>query len=392
MTVYHRRLALVVLALGIEGILVLNIIWPIARPADDDGPIWMWVGGLMGFPPAAALLLAYRPSNRLSWALGISAGSAGLIFLMTWYAVTFPDAPFSREIEAVELIPAVAQLAASFALLHLFPSGQFVARWHARVFGVFVALFIGAALLRLVSPGPLEVSGRPNPFGIAPDWAAQIADGSFAMLVPFGLLGIVAVFLRWRRSRGTERAQVKWFVAGALFAMFVLGLAFTTPSSSENEDIIAGPFVILAFWSMPAAIVIAVLRYRLYDIDILINKALVYGSLTALTIAFYLGLVIALSWSVRAISSEQGNELVVAATTLIVAALFQPARRRLQTAVDRRFYRSRYDAARTVEAFQSGLRDQTDIETVRIELAETVNRVLQPASIGVWLARGGRSS
>jgi len=388
MSLYHRRLALLALALGIEGILLLNIIWPIARPADDDGPIWMWVAGLMGFPPAAALLLAYRPANRLSWALGISAGSAGLIFLMTWYAVTFPDAPFSRQVEALELIPAVAQLASAFALLHLFPSGQLLARWHARTFGLFVVLFTGAAVLRLLSPAPLIVSGRANPFGIAPDWVGTVADGSFALLIPFGLLGIVAVVLRWRGSQGIERAQLKWFVAGALFAMFVLGLAFTTPSSSENEDLIAGPFVILAFWSLPAAIVIAVLRHRLYDIDILINKALVYGSLTAVTVGSYLALVVGLSWAVRTISSEPGNELVVAATTLIVAALFQPARRSIQSLVDRRFYRARYDAGRTVEVFQARLRDQVDMEAIRVELADTVNRALQPATVGVWLRPG----
>jgi hypothetical protein len=141
--------------------------------------------------------------------------------------------------------------------------------------------------------------------------------------------------------------------------------------------------------AMPVSIGIAILRHRLYDIDLLIRRSLVYGTLTVATASSYLLLVVGLGWAVRAVAGQGANELAVAATTLLVAALFQPARRRIQSFVDRRFYRSRYDAARTLAAFQSRLRDGTDLEALRGDLLAVVGETLQPTRAWVWLRQPG---
>ncbi|MGK2966607.1 MAG: hypothetical protein ACSLFM_13535, partial [Tepidiformaceae bacterium] len=158
----------------------------------------------------------------------------------------------------------------------------------------------------------------------------------------------------------------------------------------DQGAVVGGVVFGIGLLGMPVTIAVAVFHYRLYDIDRIINRTLVYGSLTAATVGAYVLLVFILSWAARALTGEQGNEVVVAATTLIVAALFQPARRRIQRLVDRRFYRSRYDAARTLEAFQSRLRDEVDLPTLQSDLARVVTTTLQPEAVGVWLLQSSR--
>jgi hypothetical protein len=313
------------------------------------------------------------------------------LFLLSWYGWQFPDAPLSREVEALAIVPAASQLVSMFALLYLFPTGKLVSRPFARMFWLHVSALAVVAILIVLSPSPLAVSGRPSPFAALPARLAPLADNGNVLLAPFAIIGIVSLVVRWRRAGPAERAQLKWFLAGAVFCVLILMTAFFSPrlgddsTGSPRADIALTLMVVAAFWALPATVVVAVLRYRLYDIDLIINRALVYGSLTAATVGSYVLLVFGLGWVVRTVTGQGSNQVVVALTTLVVAALFQPARRRIQSTVDRRFYRARYDATRTLEAFQARLRDETELETLRQDMVGVVRDTLQPTHATVWL-------
>jgi uncharacterized membrane protein len=203
-----------------------------------------------------------------------------------------------------------------------------------------------------------------------------------------GLASVVALLLRFRRSRGVERQQLKWFAfAGAVtFAGLVL-LLFPSQYGwlGPVNLLVALPILV----SMPVAAGVAILRYRLYDIDRLINRTLVYGLLTALLGGVYAAVVLLLGQLFGGIGAEPPSWLVAGAT-LAVAALFQPARRRIQQVVDRRFNRRRYNAARTVEAFSARLRDQIDLDTLTVELLAVVDQTMQPTRSSLWLRQSGQ--
>jgi len=184
--------------------------------------------------------------------------------------------------------------------------------------------------------------------------------------------------VRFRRAHGVERQQLKWVASSGMFCALAFGVmvASGTPKASQV-------LMVAAFTSMPIAIGIAITRYRLYDIDVLINRALVYGSTTAsIALAFFAGIVV-LQALLRPLTS--GSEVAVAVSTLISVALFQPLRQRVQDAVDGRFYRSRYDAARTLDTFSIRLRDQVALDAVRGDLLEAVRETVQPAHAALWL-------
>ncbi len=238
--------------------------------------------------------------------------------------------------------------------------------------------FVAEAL----APGPISaISEFPtieNPVGIessvrsAISWAGENLLATFAMLFVISSLAV-----RLRRSVGEERAQIKWVIyAGALtFGGFLV--AFTT-------DAAIGFFLGLAgLAAIPVAAGLAILRYRLYEIDRVINRTVVYAVLTAGLAGLYFGIVIALQQIFGGLT--RGNDLAIAGSTLAVAALFRPARRWIQGIVDRRFYRSRYDATRTLEAFSARLRDEVDLDQLGSELRSAVEQTVQPAHISVWL-------
>ncbi|MDP9207232.1 MAG: hypothetical protein M3O65_01780 [Actinomycetota bacterium] len=196
---------------------------------------------------------------------------------------------------------------------------------------------------------------------------------------------VASVVLRFRRSRGVERQQLKWFTfAAALLGASLLLTSFVIPDGELN-DLVFG----LAIAFVPVAAGIAILRQRLYDIDRLLNRTLVYGLLTALLGAVYAGVVLGLGQLFGGVG-ERTPSWVVAGATLAVAALFQPARRRVQATVDRRFNRRRYDAARTVEAFSARLRDQIDLDTLSTELLAGVDQTVEPTTVSLWLRPAAR--
>jgi hypothetical protein len=219
-----------------------------------------------------------------------------------------------------------------------------------------------------------------NPIGVAavenPEESA-VGVALLNLLVLMAVVGFGSLVLRFRRSRGEERQQLKWFAyAGALLPLSVLGDFLPAPLGNL---VFAVPIVFL-----PVAAGIAVLRYRLYDIDRIVNRTLVYGLLTALLAGVYTGAVLVLGQLFGGVGRDPPS-WAVAAATLAVAALFQPARRRIQQAVDRRFNRRKYNAAQTIEAYSVRLRDQIDLDTLSRELLAVVDQTVQPTRALLWL-------
>jgi hypothetical protein len=200
----------------------------------------------------------------------------------------------------------------------------------------------------------------------------------------------VALTVRFRRAGAVERQQLKWMAsAGVFFAVSFAFEAFAGDTGSSLFEEIMGGVSVAALTSIPLAAGFAILRYRLYEIDVIVRRTLVYGVATAALAGLYFGIVLALQEIFSGFAG--GSDLAVAVSTLAVAALFGPARRRVQAAVDRRFYRRRYDAQRTLEAFSARLRDEVNLQALREELGRVVQDTVQPAHVSIWLRHTGAS-
>jgi hypothetical protein len=253
-----------------------------------------------------------------------------------------------------------------------------------------------------LAPGPIaELGGVRNPFGLeGQPWVAYAANAGLVVFLGCILASVVGLILRYRRSRGEERQQIKWIA----FAASVVGLGFVGAMVSgliasvfapeawgDNAD--GAPLwfdllfsvVLLSFGGLPVAVGIAVMRYRLYDIDLIINRALVYGSLTATLAVMYVGSVVSLQAALRVLTGQEST-LAIVASTLAIAALFSPLRRQVQGFVDRRFYRRKYDAAKTLAAFNARLRDETDLDALSNDLVGVARATVQPEHASLWLS------
>jgi hypothetical protein len=259
------------------------------------------------------------------------------------------------------------------------------------VVGVILSAFSAGALMGAL--GPIR-----NPLGI--EGFTNIYMALLYILPPLLFVAVaLSVFMRLRHAVGVERQQIKWLAyaaaAWALGIIFnVITLAIDTPLWFERAAL---AYFTVAGEAVPIAIGIAILRYRLYDIDLLINRTLVYGSLTAMLVAVYVGGVATTQTVIRALTGqEQQPQLAVVISTLAIAALFNPLRRRIQAFIDRRFYRRKYDAVKTLEAFSARLRDETELEALSREIVGVVRQTMQPAHVSLWLrpihARSGDQS
>lgn len=365
-------------ALSVVGILALNVLWPLPGRQEE----WPWVVGLMAFPVAAALVLARRPGNPVGRVLGTIGTAAGVIFLTSWYAMTYPDAALSRPAEVLDNVAVGVQFAALLALLHLFPTGRAVGPWHGRLLRVLLWTAVAVIALHVVKPGPLPLTGRPNPFGIAPAWTVAV-DAFTALLLPLvALLGVVVLVARRRRAGTVERAQLDWFFAAAGLVLVMLVMITVAPQGqSPAIEALAGLFIVVAFWSPPAAVVIAITRYRLYEIDRVVSRTATYT-----VVALVLGLGYALSViGLQAIVPLGGSELAVAASTLIVATAFAPLRTWVQRRLDRRFNRARFQAGQVIEQFAQRRREEVDLHLLVTDLSGVVRSTMQPEAVSVWL-------
>ncbi len=243
----------------------------------------------------------------------------------------------------------------------------------------------GTVLLGLwaaFAPEPLEGAGLErltNPLGIqGAETIFKVLQAAAAVLLVATILAAASMVVRFRRARGEERQQLKWFTYAAVLSVLVWLLLIVTGVADRLP--LGIPVLLVWLVAVPAAIGVAMLRYRLYDIDRLINRTVVYGLLTALLGGGYAGLVLILGQLFGRSSS-----LAVAAATLTIAAAFQPARRRIQAAVDRRFNRRRYDAARTIAAFSARLREEIDLDSLSAELLGVVDQTMEPTNATLWL-------
>jgi hypothetical protein len=277
----------------------------------------------------------------------------------------------------------------------LFPNGRPLSPgWRPLVWAIVVGALVslvGSALF----PGIVDAPSLSNPLGLPGAAGALLEQGLSKLFLGLPVVGVAAatsLIVRFRRARGVERQQLKWLA----YAMGVLMVAPAVQASWLGGW--ASAAVNVALWAIPAAIGIAILRYRLYDIDRLINRTLVYGLLTVLLGGAYALAVLLLGQLFGGIGGEPPS-WAVAGATLAVAAVFQPARRRIQQAVDRRFNRRKYNAAKTVEAFSVRLRDELDLDALAVELLAVVDQTMQPTQASLWLrpapngpSRAGRTS
>ncbi|WP_328993437.1 hypothetical protein OG394_03850 [Kribbella sp. NBC_01245] len=357
----------------------------------------------IGFALVGALVASRHPTNAVGWLLLVSAVALGLDTFMTVYVSrgSLPGAAFAGWLNSW-LLFVWLYLPALFLPL-VFPAGRVLSRrWRAVVWlgvSAVAATVVGTAF----APGVLDIpANRPirNPLGVGGPVGRALPwlSGAGNVLAAATLaLGVLCLVLRLRRSRGRERQQVTWFAfVGAVALVPFVVLVLVSVLGGDGGGPWLNALALTAWWSLvalvlvglPSAIGIAILRHQLYDINVVINRTLVYGALTLTLGASYLGSVLLLQLVLNPLT--QGSDLAVAMSTLAVAALFRPARRRIQLLVDRRFFRRRYDAARTLEAFGSRLRDQLDIDALGNDLQEVVRDTMQPAHVSLWLRRADR--
>ena len=334
-----------------------------------------------------ALLTFRRPDNIIGWLFISAAAGLALEVVPQAYAIAGyaaqPHLPFVEVAVVMQGIFWPAHLPSSILLFLLFPTGRPLSRRWAIAGAFAVAAPLALMVVSLFVPGPPgPYDDVRMPFALADDAAEgfNAATGPLIGALFLGplMLSCAALIARFRRSRGIERAQMKWLTFSAVLIV-ITQIVNSSGSLGLWGNLIAGA----AFASLPVSIAVAVLRYRLYEIDVLIRRTLIYAMVSVVLLGAYVGVVALLQSLLTPFTA--GNGAAVAISTLAVVALFQPVQRRVRYVVDRRFYRSRYDAERTLDAFSTRLRDEIDLGALQGELLAVVEETLQPARASVWL-------
>jgi len=353
-----------------------------------------FVLGSLSFGTVGALVAGRAPRNPIGWvfcAMGVLLGLGDLAYQWADYGLfvssSLPGGEAAAWLQNLGLPPGFGLLGMS---LLLFPDGRLPSRrWRPAL----ILALTGVALIILgyaLRPGPLDDPFKTvtNPVGISGAFGVTDAATGFGWM--FGGLSVAlaaaALVVRLRRATGYERQQFKWIALAAATTGVAVVADVVSFFASVDGDLISQvriALVGLAFSAFPVAAGVAILRYRLYDIDVVINRTLVYGALTAMLAVTYLGSVLVLQLALNGLTGDSG--LAIAGSTLAVAALFRPARGRIQEVVDRRFYRRKYDAQRTLEGFSARFRDQVDLVALSSDLSGVVRETLQPAHVTLWL-------
>jgi hypothetical protein len=336
------------------------------------------LAGIIGAPILGGLIASRRPRNSYGWLwLGFGLG-------LTLQSLAIPYEAYALVVEpgslrAPRTISHVLELGGQVALtiapllMLLFPTGRLPSRrwrplaWTSTTAGTILLFLV------LLFDNPEQVGGA----------IAIVTIVVVYVLFTALLLSALSIVVRYRRASGAERQQLKWFalaavVIGVVAAGHLLFLDLLLPEAVLN---LLDAATITCLY---VAVGIAILRYRLYDIDIIINRTLVYGSLTVTLVLVYFGSVVGLQYILRALTGQE-SQLAIVASTLVIAALFNPLRRRIQNFIDHSFYRRKYDAAKTLEAFSAKLRDKTDVDILNSELLSTVRETIQPEHVSLWL-------
>jgi hypothetical protein len=385
------------------GLTVLSLWFLILNLSHPDVPVYRyWAEDTLlavGYSTVGAVAASYRPWNPVGWVLcsiGLVWGAAHFTSEYATYALlaapgSLPAAEVAAWIYSWVWVPGLCFIV---FLPLLFPNGRLPSpRW--RPFAWFSVLLAGTGtILAAFSPGPGVGLSIRNPFGMEslPNLSEQLQALIFALI----FVAAASLVMRLRHARGVDRQKIKWVAyAGALGG----GASLPTYTVLEAVDLrwlhmLGYMLALVGIVGFPTAVGIAMMRYRLYEIDILINRTLVYGTLTATLIAFYfVGIVVLQRLFVLLIGQQ--STLAVVASTLLIAALFNPLRGSIQSFMDRRFYRRKYDARKTLETFSARLRDETDLEALSAGLVGVVRETMQPAHVSLWLspyqeAKGGR--
>jgi hypothetical protein len=353
-------------------------------------------GPAIAFAVVGALIVTRRAGNRIGWlfcAIGLQSVTGALDAYALYGLAARPDAVLPGTTAAAWVASwswAPAFFLPLVLLPLLYPTGRLPSpRWRP-VAWLAVLTILLAIIVNGFRPGPLQVSEVPvaaNPLGIAgATGLLEVGDLIAGVLfVPLFFAAVASVVVRFRRARGVERQQLKWFLYATVAVLVGFWLVPLTPAAIfEPSELVGDLFIGALTVGWPVALGIAVLHYRLYEIDRLVNRTVVYGLLTIVLGGIYAGIVLAFGEVFGGIGAEPPS-WAVAGATLAVAALFQPARRRIQLAVDRRFNRRKYNAVKTIEAFSARLRDEVDLDTLSAELLAVIDQTVQPAKASLWL-------
>jgi hypothetical protein len=388
------------LALSVAALFVVPLNGGEIGSSDTTGSVIL----ALSFSAVGAVIVVRRPENTIGWILlvgGLCNSMNGFSWEYSRYALLtaddpWPLGPFFAWLSVWIFAPGFV---ASFPLtLLLFPTGRLPSpRWRPLLWLIAVGLALAVVPMAATAwpiRGPTLVIGDMWTNGAVSSLVVTLQNTGVAVIIACILASVVSIVLRFRSAAGEERQQLKWLVyAGALtFGVTVTAspaVPFEWPEPFSSLLSFLAPLLLP---SIPVAVGIAILRHRLYDIDVLINRTLVYGSLTAVLALVYAGGVVLSQGVLRALTG-QGSTFAVVVSTLLIAALFNPLRRRIQAFIDRRFYRKRYDAKETLSAFSARLRHETDLDRLGGELVSVVSETVQPAHASLWLrpARRGEA-
>jgi len=379
------------LTLTVLGLVLLALI--LSQPNTHTYDTWLDnTLNAVFYSTVGALVASRRPENLVGWLLCLFALSESVQLFGAEYAIyallsrpNWLPAGEAMAWTSYWILPVIIGLSVFYLLL--FPTGLLPSRgWRPLAWLTVAFVFVGV-ISGAFSTGPVEGLGPiRNPLGI--DGFPNVYGAVLDIMAPVLLVAAAAsVFMRLRYAIGVESQQIKWFAYAAAATVIGLSLAYVIPTVIDTPLWFerAGYAVLIAVIpAIPISIGIAILRYRLYDIDIIINRTLVYGSLTATLVALYFGGIVVLQRIFVALTGQQST-LAVVASTLLIAALFNPLRRRIQSFIDRRFYRRKYDARKTLEDFSVKLRDETDLDALEDDLVGVVTGTMQPAHVSLWL-------
>jgi hypothetical protein len=386
-----------VLAAGL-GCLALAIVvatFPLASMAGQLSPQVVASPLTLVFAAVGLLVALRQPRNAMGWLLLAASVLIPLNFAAAYYAELDYRLGHHLPLAAVALVlqPSWAPGIVSFGLaVLLFPDGRLPSprlRWVLRVYLAIGAVWAGGAVaitIGAIAAGQVRVDSSGNLVSIATPhgdtaWWVIVQIVFFTLLIAVTVASLAGQVVRFRRSTGERRQQLKWLLTGTAVAMPGLALSIAL-SSATGFLAVLGDIGFVLVTALPIGIGVAVLRYRLYDIDRLISRTLAYGAVTALLAGAYAGLVLLATRELRF-----SSEVAVAVSTLAAAAAFNPVRRRVQHAVDRRFNRARYDADLIVAAFAARLQDTADPDATTLDLSETVQRALEPEHLSLWIAK-----
>ncbi len=378
------------LALTALSILLLNL--NLSHPNTYIYDYWLDnTVGTLSHAPVGALIASRRPANPVGWLLCLSGVVLSIGHISAQYAIyTLLAQPNSLPAgEALAwiaswILPIIIGIQIFFYLL--FPTGRLPSdRWKWLAWLTVAFVIVGVISSAFSFGANAGLGPIPNPLGIV--GFSNVYDMVLNFLPLLYVAVAYSLFVRLRRAIGVERQQIKWFAYAAAATISGIILAYMIPETVDTPlwfERAGFALNIAVTPAIPVSMGIAILRYRLYEIDTLINRTLVYGALTAILAALYFGGIVVLQRIFVALTGEQST-LAVVASTLLIAALFNPLRRRIQAFIDKRFYRRKYDATKTLEAFSAKLRNETDLDALSDDLMGAVRETMQPAHVSLWL-------